>query len=331
MHTREPALTVYASLWLLFTANVVFANPAGQRTTQLTSSSSCLPSSVLASRSTEGNSGSSIIIMGSVLGGTILVLLSLFLLLFPIWRRRRHPRRPTAAMVLPAAGVTATATATAAHTPSRLSKKLDPSPSSPLPYLDLITTVRPVTPSPSPSPRRLAIDASAPPPLQAFCTYRPTTTTTMTRWDLEKASVHTPSGHPAITFRGNIFGGGGGGGEGGGGTTENNSSPRPPGRHITTERRRRPASSEQEPEPELEPEPSISSTFAAEMSSLLESISLKSSYSSLRSRSGGLGVPPRMRLSSSSRVQLAETETETERQRQERRCATTMGATRGSV
>lgn len=50
--------------------------------------------------------------------------------------------------------------------------------------------------------------------------------------------------------------------------------------------------------------PSVSSTFAAELSSLLESISIKSSYSSLRC--GGLGAPPPRRTSRTQQQQKKE-------------------------
>lgn len=133
--------------------------------------------------------------------------------------------------------------------------------------------VRPVTPSPR---RLVAINTSLP---------------TSKSWDVEKATVvHTPSGHPAtIGWRG------GGGGNILGGDERPmvvESSIRSPKNDDGGDDNEQPAkigSSE---------EASISSTFAAEMSSILESISIKSSYSSLRSSSAAvLGVPTRMQTS----------------------------------
>lgn len=225
-------------------AMVVHPVQSGAKTSmsnQSTPASSRAPSP-LAPRSVGANG----IIIGSALGGAALLLVSLLLVLFPVWRRRRARAQR---------GQPAPERSSSSSTPSRES---DPS-AAPRPPDD--PTVRPVAPSP---PRRLAIDASAAPPPP--------------RWHLEKACVHTPSGHPAITFRGDIFtnatGGGGGGGGGG-------------NEHDRHDKR-----TDDDVAPRDASAASVSSTFAAEMSSLLESISLKSSYSSLRS--GGLAAPPRV-------------------------------------
>lgn len=199
-------------------------------------------------------------IVGCALGGVTLALLCLWIILFPIWRRRRGAQPG----------------GTPDSNPIHLSK---PSPSPISPPIDMeLHTVRPVTPS----HRRLATEASAP------SSAHPLGTVSM-RWDVEKARVHTPSGHPATGWRGNIFG---------------NKSP---------------AGSRLEDPQVRQPESSISTTFAAEMSSLLESISIKSSYSSLRSGGAVLGVPAQLH-----------TPLSVQKLRQDS-CATTVGATRGSV
>ncbi|CAN8095493.1 unnamed protein product [Discula destructiva] len=225
------------------------------------------------------STGDKSIIIGSVLGGVALVLTCLALIFYPVLCRRRAHSSPTTS-----------------RTASRLSKTC-PSPFPPPSDHDL-HLVRPVTPS----PRRLAIDASAP------CSAHPFGTVSL-RWDIEKASVHTPSGHPAIVWRGNIFG--------------NDEETRTP-KAVMNSRRRPPPQTEAAEAGEghrqsRQPEPSVSSTFAAEMSSLLESISIKSSYSSLRSGGAVLGVPARL-----------QTPLSVQKLRQDS-CATSAGATRGSV
>lgn len=118
--------------------------------------------------------------------------------------------------------------------------------------------------------------------------------------------VHTPSGHPAIVWRGNIFG-----------TDDDDDKripnlplpPAPPPPTAKTNNNnhshRRPRGDDRPSARTAEHPCSISSTFAAEMSSLLDSISLKSSLSSLRSGGGAgtaaggggggvLGVPARL-------------------------------------
>ncbi|KAJ4416555.1 hypothetical protein N0V82_006677 [Gnomoniopsis sp. IMI 355080] len=145
--------------------------------------------------------------------------------------------------------------------------------------------VRPVTPS----PRRLAtVDAFVP---SSSPTSRHANAVSM-GWDVEKAAaVHTPSGHPAIVWRGaKVFG---------------NESPATPSGPEESQAR--------------QSEPSISTTFAAEMSSLLESISIKSSYSSLRSSGAVLGVPARL-----------QTPLSVQKLRQDS-CTTSVEARRGSV
>lgn len=231
-----------------------------------TLSSSTTPFLILVQRVKHGRAvGRSLdeqgIIIGSTLGSIVLILLCLAIILYPIWRRRHKPSRVTPK-----------------RTPSRLSKSCP----SPMPRTSDIVDlhmVRPVTPS----PRRLAIDASVPSSAHPFDTIS-------MRWDLEKASVHTPSGHPAILWRGNIFG---------------KESPV--------------ASGPDDHSQAQQSEPSISTTFAAEMSSLLESISIKSSYSSLRSSGAVLGVPARL-----------QTPLSVQKLRQDS-CTTSVGAARGSV
>lgn len=156
----------------------------------------------------------------------------------------------------------------------------------------------------TPSPRRLAIDASAP---------QATNHLAAREWHHEKArTVHTPTTlHPAIVFRGDMF---------------TKDCPQAPGCIDDVDGHQH--QQQQQPQHYLSNSPgsrdttgtavadSISSAFAAEMSSLLESISLKSSYSSLRS--GGLGAPPRMLRKPMDRGG-------------EESCATTVGATWGSV
>lgn len=205
------------------------------------------------------------IIIGSTLGGTALVLVCLALILYPLWQRRRTPP-----------------SAPPKRTPSRLSKSC-PSPMPRPRDVDLVDLhrVRPVTPS----PRRLALDGSVPLPAHPFYA----ASRGWKSWDVEKATVHAPSGHPAIVWRSDMLG---------------NDSPTVP-----------------KPE-ELQTrysEPSISTTFAAEMSSLLESISIKSSYSSLRSGGAVLGVPAQL-----------QTPLSVQKLRQDS-CVTSVGATRGSV
>ncbi|KAJ4388881.1 hypothetical protein N0V93_006342 [Gnomoniopsis smithogilvyi] len=205
------------------------------------------------------------IIIGSTLGGTALILVCLAVVLYPIWQRRRH----------------STASGTPKRTPGRFSKSC----ASPMPRPSDVDPgrlhrVRPVTPS----PRRLGpINASVPSSANLFDSIS-------MGWDLEKAHVHTPSGHPAIAWRGDIF--------------SNDLSP---------------MTSKVEKPPTRQAEPSISSTFAAEMSSLLESISIKSSYSSLRSSGAVLGVPARLQTPLS--VQKLRQDSST----------TSAGATKGSV
>lgn len=185
------------------------------------------------------------IIIGSTLGGAALVLVCLALVLYLIWQRRYTPPRRTS---------------------SRLSKTCA-SPIMPRPSASNFDShrVRPITPSPR---RLVAINTALP-------ISRP--------WDVEKATVHTPSGHPAtIGWRGrgrsgNIIG-----------DDESPvqiSSTRPPN-NGDVEQQAQLGSSEVA---------SVSTTFAAEMSSILESISIKSSYSSLRSSGAAvLGVPTRL-------------------------------------
>lgn len=185
------------------------------------------------------------IIIGSTLGGAALILVCLALVLYPIWQRRRTPPQ---------------------RTPSRVSKTCpSPSPIMPRPSASEFDSHR--VRSVPPSPRRLvAINTALP-------SSRP--------WDVEKATVHTPSGHPAtIGWR---SGGGGG----------NNSLGSNDGSPVVTS----PAKNDDgEQQTRLPSEGgSISTIFAAEMSSILESISIKSSYSSLRSTGAAvLGVPTRL-------------------------------------
>lgn len=275
----------------------------------------------LAPRSVEATTSG--IVIGSVLGGTALLLVCLFLVLFPLWHRRcrgEHAQKDHS-----------TRNPTATTPPERAS----PTPNTPLPHRPFGgPTVRPVTPSPC----RLFTDAGA------------ASSSSSRRWRLEKAAacVHTPSGHPAFTtatttnnnsnsnsnnnnndntndntngaittpasnsvmYRGDMLdntitnstsGSGGSNREGQLGDLlllqhdsgsnknddHNNSNGSGNGRSSSSSRNR---NSNIPPRDSLAA--SVSSAFAAEMSSLLESISLKSSYSSLRS--GGLGVPPRV-------------------------------------
>lgn len=263
-------------------------------------------SSPFASRSvTEANG----IIIGSTLGGTALILISVFLILFPIWRRRHHANN---------------AEPVSRRSPNRLSDHSCPSPlSQPLPPPDT-NSIRPVTPWPS---CRLAVDAPAP---QA--------TEHVARQERHpgRASADAPSGspRPTIVFRGDMF------------TDDYSLAPRRihvvDGRHQQQHHHHQQQQHQQQQQQQLAqqqqqqhscrylgdaPSPhgndaaadSISTAFAAEMSSLLESISLKSSHSSLRS-GGGLGVPPRAQRAPA----------ESERARGER-SGTTVGATWGSV
>lgn len=186
------------------------------------------------------------IIIGSTLGGAALILVCLALVLYPIWQRRRTPPQ---------------------RTPSRLSKTCpSPSPIMARPSASDFDSHR--VRSVPPSPRRLvAINTALP-------SSRP--------WDVEKATVHTPSGHPAtIGWRS-------GGGNNSLGSNDGSpvvtTSTRPAKNHDGEQRTRLPSEGG-----------SISTTFAAEMSSILESISIKSSYSSLRSSGAAvLGVPTRL-------------------------------------
>lgn len=227
----------------------------------------------LATRNTQLSSRSfetTDIIVVSVLCGAALVTTSLLLMLVPFLRRRRGARARDKQQQVDTE-----------HSPSRQAGDLCPMfafsepPRTLAPFSDDEPTVRLATPS----PRRLAIDASAPP----FTTH----------WHVEKTGVHTPSDHhPAVTFRGNIF--------------------TSPSRHVETAGEEQQQQQHERPQECLRPPPdaagdadesiapgdasaagSVSSAFAAEMSSLLESISLRSSYSSLRS--GGLAAPPRVR------------------------------------
>lgn len=213
---------------------------------------------VLSPRSVEANG----IIIGSVLGGTALLLVSLFLILYPVWTRRRarvHARR--------------------GHYDSKriASRQSDRwSTPTPTPHTREDATLRPVTLS----PRGLAIDATAaavvaPPPR---------------RWHLEKAGVHTPSGHPATTSRGDILTAI----AGEHGHLCHNHHPRynPGHDHHHRPHHNNDKNNSNKAAPREASRASVSSAFAAEISSLLESISLKSSYSSLRS--GGLAAPPRL-------------------------------------
>ncbi|KAF3770750.1 hypothetical protein M406DRAFT_67130 [Cryphonectria parasitica EP155] len=147
-------------------------------------------------------------------------------------------------------------------TPKRAQNHLSTSFASPITLGDVVgdLTIRPVTPS----PRRLGIDAPS-----STRWAHTLGTTSMGGWDLEEKGAvnNTPLSLPS---RGEGLDGGVGrsrGSTGSGG-----------------------AGGRQQQQQQLQ-QPSISSIFAAEMSSLLESISIKSSYSSLRS--GGLGAPPR--------------------------------------
>lgn len=205
--------------------------------------------SPVARRSVEANG----VIIGSVLGGTALLLISLFIILFPVWRRRCARDQARQGQPSPRC------------TPSRqcnLSRTRAPSPPN-------RPAVLPVTPPPRP----LAIDVATPP-----------------RWHLEKAGVHTPSGHPAITFRSDILAA----------MAENDHHGRHHHQHHQRHHHRHHHHSSKSHNEKNHTEPReasaapVSSAFAAEMSSLLESISLKSSYSSLRS--GGLAAPPRLQV-----------------------------------
>lgn len=226
-----------------------------------TTTSAPVPSATNTSRaqSTIADKG---VIAGSVVGGIALVSICLAILLYPIWQRHRA-HQPSSS----------TAKRTSSHLPKSCHS---PFPRRPSDDLDRRPAARPMTPS----PRRLAIDATAP----SSAVQHPTGGTVPMRWDVQKASVHTPSGHPAIVWRGNIFG------------------------HDGTAA-----------EPSAGEPPPISTSFAAEMSSLLESISIKSSYSSLRSSGAVLGVPARL-----------QTPLSVQKLRQDSG-ATTVGATRGSV
>lgn len=252
-----------------------------------------------APRSVEAKSG---IITGSVLGGTALVLVGLFLVLFLLWHRRGRGAHAHGRQRNPIATRSAVTTA-----PKRTSPTPTPTPMPRRPRGS--SAAQPATPS----FRRLAVRACAGPPPSS-----------PRRWRREKAAarVHTPSGRPAVatstttttngdnntatqapsngflvrgdrvgnTIQNSTSGGGSGrdrdsrlgdllllqrNDSGGGANNDGNGNGNgnmPPRETLTA---------------------SVSSAFAAEMSSLLESISLKSSYSSLRS--GGLGVPPRAR------------------------------------
>lgn len=254
-------------------------------TTQRSSSSSRHGSRTVA-QSLENDRG---IIIGSTLGGAALVLVCLALVLYPIWQRHR--------------------------TPSRLSKtgpfSSSSSPPTPMPRPSAASDfdlhrVRPVTPSPR---RLVATNNTFPKPISRS-------------WDVEKAIVvHTPSGHPATNgWRGDL------GKDNKINLGSNDSSPpvvveeaasctRPANKDDAEHQAHLSSSSEAE-----EGGASISTTFAAEMSSILESISIKSSYSSLRSSGAAvLGVPTRL-----------QTPLSVQKLRAQNSCATSVGGGGGS-
>lgn len=249
------------------------------------------------------------IILASVLGGTGLVILSLFLLPILLLRRRRqrrqrqhpqqHPQHPDSHFGRPSTSAWKASTDRPRTSDTR--------------------TIRPVTPSPSrlpPSSSQFTLARLTPPFL------------TTTRWDLEKArNATTPPGHPALmtmtpatlprtrhrrssTAVSRVAAGYYAGYEYNHQMgqhlhhEDNNCTPIFP--RDSNDPRRRQQQQQQylvplppplavlphqpplpppqsPPPPPPQPEESISSTFAAEMSSLLDSISFKSSYSSLRS------------------------------------------------
>ncbi|PSR94345.1 hypothetical protein BD289DRAFT_472560 [Coniella lustricola] len=238
------------------------------------------------------------IIVGSALGGTTLVLLALILFFYTIWRRRqrhhraqspRYPHHNSNPESIPNA-----VTLRAASPPLR--------------RLGMISVQSPPSPPPlAPAPR---------PPVRSRST----------RWDLEKGNMSTPEPHPA-----RLWSDSGGGGVsdavnigGGDGTPHDFNTPEisDPAEPVAATIETAPLSllfctmttatttaapaALSEPtvsvpttttaNDDLRMRPSVSSTFAAELSSLLESISIKSSYSSLRC--GGLRAPPPRRAPS---------------------------------
>lgn len=237
--------------------NTITQSPTRQR------SSSSRHDSRAVARSLEDNRG---IIIGSTLGGAALLLVCLAMVLYPMWQRHRTPPPPPKR-----------------STRSRLSKSCPSSYSPTMPQPSAAAAsdfdlhrVRPVTPSPR---RLVAINTTSKPISRS--------------WDVEKAIVvHTPSGHPAATTIGWH------GGLGSNNNNKNNILRSDDGSPVVAASCTRPArKDEAEHQAQLSSEEgaSISTTFAAEMSSILESISIKSSYSSLRSNGAAvLGVPTRL-------------------------------------
>lgn len=222
------------------------------------------------------------IIIGSALGGTTFILFSLLLLFYyTVWRRHRDARtlRPSGQH-----------SSTIQVPPNTLTiRAVSPS-------LHRLGTI-PFQSPPSPPPVAAAPD---PPVLHSGSA----------RWDIEKGIMTTPAPHPALLWSHNNNGSGGSGVDGDNGDLTTNTvhhrnidkissssepiaaSLLPPAATTTTTT----TSTDN-----LRIRPSVSSTFAAELSSLLESISIKSSYSSLRC--GGLGAPPPRRTSRTTQQQ----------------------------
>lgn len=274
-------------LWLLFLLATSMAESSPRRslpTTSVHKISSRTPTEDTSSHHDQPlrrTAKATPIIISSVLGGTVLLLIALAVFLCPIWCRRQYCPKYGSGTLMPSCAI-----------PDRPSKR----PTTRRPTTSRATTtktVRPVTPS----PRRLAIDATVAP---------------IRRWELEKGTcVHTPSGHPAtIVWRGNsVFSSSiklqptveNEHGNEATAANDDGSERRDDAEENIVVYQHEPDETVALPRREHDPqlEQSISSTFAAEMSGLLESISIKSSYSSLRSGGGtGLSMPRRRPMES---------------------------------